>query len=129
MIMQGMELVDIIQKSPYLQYSDVRETIKELLKRKLINPSALIDAQMEMLEEEKYRLRCHYEDSVVSAIQLFGGTYKGQDYESARKRFFYNTSFSSQFPNLSAPNPLSDEDRRYWSDFFQSIYGFRPEEE
>lgn len=126
--MKGIDLIDIIKNDSYLQYSDVKEVIKKLLKENLINPSTLIDAQVEILEEEKYRLRCHFEDSVVSTIQLFSGNYKGKDYENAKKRLFYNTSFSKQFPNMSFSEPLSDDDKKYWSDFFNTIYGFRPEE-
>ena len=127
--MNGQELIDTISKNPTLLYCDIRETIKYLLKRRLINPSALIDAQVEQMTEEQYRTRCHFEDSVVSTIQLFGGNYKGEQYEDAKKRLFYNTSFSKQFPNMSTPEPLSDEDKKKWSDFFANIYGFRPEEE
>jgi len=127
--MKGIDLMNIIKNNSYLQYSDVKETIKKLLKENLINPSTLIDAQIEMLEEEKYRLRCHFEDSVVTTIQLFNGKFKGKDYENVKKRLFYNTSFSKKFPNMSSPEPLSDEDKKYWSDFFDTIYGFRPEEE
>ena len=127
--MNGQELIDIISKNPALLYCDIRETFKYLLKRQLINPSALIDAQVEQMADEQYKLRCHFEDAVVSTIQLFGGNYKGEQYEDAKKRLFYNTSFSKQFPNMSTPEPLSDEDKKYWSDFFENIYGFRPEEE
>ena len=127
--MNGQALIDIISKNPALLYCDIRETFKYLLKRQLINPSALIDAQVEQMADEQYKLRCHFEDAVVSTIQLFGGNYKGEQYEDAKKRLFYNTSFSKQFPNMSTPEPLSDEDKKYWSDFFESTYGFRPEEE
>ena len=127
--MNGQELIDTISKNPALLYCDIRETFKYLLKRQLINPSALIDAQVEQMAEEQYRTRCHFEDAVVSTIQLFGGNYKGEQYEDAKKRLFYNTSFSKQFPNMSTPEPLSDEDKKYWSDFFENIYGFRPEED
>lgn len=126
--MNGQELIDIISKNPNLLYGNIRETFKYLLKRQLINPSALIDAQVEQLNEDYYKMRCHFEDSVVSTIQLFGGNYKGEDYEKAKKRLFYNTSFSKQFPNMSVSEPLTDEDKKYWSDFFENIYGFRPEE-
>lgn len=120
----------MIQDNPHLRYGDVKETIKALLKRRLINPSALIDAQVEILENEKYKLRCHFEDSVVSTIQLFGGNFKGENHEKAKKRLFYNTSFSKQFPNMTTTyEPLTDEDKKEWSDFFDLIYGFRPEEE
>lgn len=127
--MIGEDLIKVIQDNDRLRYGDVKETIKELLKRRLINPSALIDAQVEILENEKYKLRCHFEDSVVSTIQLFGGNFKGENYEKAKKRLFYNTSFSQCFPNMSTSEPLTDEDRKEWSDFFDLIYGFRPEEE
>lgn len=128
--MIGEDLIKVIQDNDRLRYGDVKETIKTLLKRRLINPSALIDAQVEILEDEKYKLRCHFEDSVVSTIQLFGGNFKGENYEKAKKRLFYNTSFSKQFPNMTTTcEPLTDEDRKEWSDFFDLIYGFRPEEE
>lgn len=124
--MIGEDLIKVIKDNDRLRYGDVKETIKALLKARLINPSTLIDAQVEILEDEKYKLRCHFEDSVVSTIQLFGGMFKDKDYEKAKKRLFYNTSFSKQFPNMSMPEPLTDEDRKEWSDFFDLIYGFRP---
>lgn len=127
--MTGEDLIKVIQDNDRLRCGDVKETIKALLKARLINPSTLIDAQVEILENEKYKLRCHFEDSVVSTIQLFGGNFKGENYEKAKKRLFYNTSFSQCFPNMSTSEPLTDEDRKEWSDFFDLIYGFRPEEE
>lgn len=127
--MTGEDLIKVIKDNDRLRYGDIKETIKALLKARLINPSALIDAQVGILEDEKYKLRCHFEDSVVSTIQLFGGNFKGENYEKAKKRLFYNTSFSKSFPNMSSSEPLTDEDRKEWSDFFDLIYGFRPEEE
>ena len=127
--MNGQELIEIINKDAKLLYGDVKNTVKMLLSKQLINPSALIDAQVEQMAEEQYKTRCHFEDAVVSTIQLFGGNFKGLDYEKAKIRLFYNTSFSKQFPNMSTPEPLSEEDKKYWSDFFETIYGFRPEEE
>ena len=127
--MTGEDLIKVIQDNDRLRYGDVKETIKELLKARLINPSALIDAQVAILEEKTHRYRSHFEDAVVSTIQLFGGNYEGKEYEDAKKRLFYNTSFSECFPNMSAPEPLTDEDKKYWSDFFARIYGFRPEKE
>jgi len=128
--MTGEDLIKVIKDNDRLRYGDVKETIKALLKARLINPSTLIDAQMEILEDEKYRLRCHFEDSVVSTMQLFSENFKGKDYEKAKKRLAYNTSFSKQFPNMTTTHePLTDEDKKEWSDFFDLIYGFRPEEE
>lgn len=127
--MTGQDLIRIIEQNPNLKYGSVSETIKYLLDKELINPSALIDAQVAMLNDKQYKTRCHFEDAVVSTIQLFNGNYHGEDYEKAKKRLFYNTSFSKQFPNMSAPEQLTEEDKKYWSDFFDNIYGFRPEEE
>ena len=128
--MTGEDLIKVISADDRLRYGDVKETIKALLKARLINPSTLIDAQVAILEDEKYKLRCHFEDSVVSTIQLFGGNFKDKDYEKAKKRLAYNTSFSKQFPNMTTTHePLTDEDKKEWSDFFELIYGFRPEEE
>ena len=58
--MNGQELIDIISKNPNLLYGNIRETFKYLLKRQLIYPSALIDAQFEQMAEEQYKLRCHF---------------------------------------------------------------------
>ena len=128
--MTGEDLIKVIKDNDRLRYGDVKETIKALLKARLINPSTLIDAQVGILEDEKYKLRCHFEDSVVSTIQLFGGNFKGENYEKAKKRLFYNTSFSKQFPNMTITcGPLTDEDKKEWSNFFELIYGFRPETE
>ena len=126
--MTGQELIEIINKDARLLYGDVKDTIKMLLSKQLINPSALIDAQVEMLTDEQYKVRCHYEDACISSIQLFNGLWKGEMYEEAKNRFLYNTSFSKCFPNMNN-NDLTDEQKKYWSDFFQRTYGFRPDEE
>ena len=126
--MTGQELIEIINKKPELLYNDVKETIKYLLNCNLINPSKLIDAQVEQLTDEQYKVRCHYEDACVSSIQLFNGLWEGDMYEEAKNRFLYNTSFSKCFPNMNNNN-LSESEKKYWSDFFQRTYGFRPEEE
>ena len=125
--MKGQDLIRLIEQDDRLKYGDVTQTIKMLLQKRLINPSTLIDAQVAMLSQENYITRCHFEDSVVSAMQLFNGNFKDGDLDSAKKRFFYNTSFSKQFPNMTASS-LTDEDKQYWSRFFENIYGFRPEE-
>lgn len=126
--MTGQGLIEIINKKPELLYNDVKETIKYLLNRGLISPSKLIDAQVEMLTDEQYKVRCHYEDACISSIQLFNGLWEGEMYEEAKNRFLYNTSFSKVFPNMNNNN-LSESEKKYWSDFFDRTYGFRPEEE
>lgn len=128
--MTGEDLIKLISDDDRLRYGDVKETIKALLKARLINPSALIDAQVAILEDEKHKLKCHFEDSVVSTMQLFSGNFKGKDYKKAKKRLIYNTSFSKQFPNMTITcEPLTDKDKKEWSDLFELMYGFRPEEE
>lgn len=126
--MTGQDLINIINNNDLLKYADISKVIEFLLRKQLIKPSTLIDAQYDVMREEQYQTRCHFEDAVISTIQLFGGNYKGKDYENAKTRLFYNTSFSKQFPNMSSPQPLTDEDKKYWSDFFETTYGFRPEE-
>ena len=81
-----------------------------------------------MLTDEQYKVRCHYEDACISSIQLFNGLWEGELYEEAKNRFLYNTSFSKCFPNMNNNN-LTEEQKKYWSDFFQKTYKFRPEEE
>jgi hypothetical protein len=71
-------------------------------------------------------MESHFEDSCVSAAQLFELNLKGDDYENAKKRFLYNTSFSKRMPDMSI-NKLTDDERKHWSEFFESTYGFSPE--
>lgn len=123
--MNGKDLIRFIENNPELKYTDISCTIKELLRRNVINPSTLIDAQKELLEEEVHRYKCHFYDAAVSSIQLFNGHWKGEDYKKAKKRFFYNTSFCRQFPRDTSE--LTDEEKRQFSDMFESNYGFRPE--
>ena len=126
--MTGQDLIYFIEKNPELLFNDVSKVIRELLDRGLICPSTLIDAQVKKLTDEQYKVRCHYEDACISSIQLFNGQWTGKDYESAKGRFLYNTSFSKCFPNMNNNN-LSESEKKYWSDFFQRTYGFRPEED
>ena len=81
-----------------------------------------------MLVDEQYKANCHYEDACISSIQLFNGLWEGELYEEAKNRFLYNTSFSKCFPNMNNNN-LSESEKKYWSDFFNRTYGFRPEED
>lgn len=124
--MNGKDLISFIENNLELKNSDISYTIKELLRRNVINPSALIDAQKELLDEEVHRYKSHFIDAAVSSIQLFNGNWKGEDYEKAKKRFFYNTSFCRQFPRDTSS--LTNDEKRQFSDMFVLNYGFRPEE-
>lgn len=124
--MNGQDLIHFINRNEWLKFVPIKHTIMELLKRNIINPSEIIDAHTQVLNEKCDRYRSHYEDSCVSALQLFGGNYKGKDYESAKKRFLYNTSFSECFPALIG-NELTEEDREKWREFFKMTYNIDPE--
>lgn len=123
--MNGQALVDFINRNEWLKFVPIKHTIMELLKRNIINPSEIIDAHTQVLNEKCDRYRSHYEDSCISALQLFGGNYKGEDYESAKKRFLYNASFSECFPGLIG-NGLTTEERKKWREFFKTTYGIDP---
>ena len=122
----GQDLIDFINSNNWLKNLPVEYTFIELLKRNIIKPSEIIDAHTRVLNDKCDRYKCHYEDSCVSAIQLFNGNFKGSDYESAKKRFLYNTSFSECFPNLIGTE-LTPEERTEWREFFKTTYGFDPE--
>lgn len=123
----GQDLIDFINNNNWLKQLPIEQIFIELLKRNIIKPSEIIDAYTQVLNDKCHRYKSHYEDSCVSAIQLFNGNFKGKDYESAKKRFLYNTSFSECFPNMIGTK-LTSEDRTKWRKFFKTIYGFDPEE-
>lgn len=122
----GQDLINFINNNEWLKLSPMKYVFLELLKRGLINPSYIIDAYTQILEDRCDKYKCHYEDSCVSAMQLFNGNFKGEDYELAKKRFLYNTSFSKCFPNMIG-NELTEEEKDNWRKFFKTTYGFDPE--
>lgn len=124
--MNGQELINFIEKNPQFYFLHVGYLLMELLKIGAINPSDIIDAHTQQLRHECHKMESHFEDSCVSAAQLFELNLKGDDYENAKKRFLYNTSFSKRMPDMSI-NKLTDDERKHWSEFFESTYGFSPE--
>lgn len=123
----GQYLIDFINNNNWLKRLPIERTFIELLKRNIIKPSEIIDAHTRVLNDKCDRYKCHYEDSCVSAMQLFNGNFKGNDYEYAKKRFLYNTSFSECFPNIIGTE-LTPEERIEFREFFKNTYGFDPEE-
>ena len=123
----GQDLIDFINNNNWLKQLPVKWTFIELLRKNIIKPSEIIDAHTQILNDKCNKYKYHYDDSCISAIQLFNGNFKGKDYESAKKRFLYNTSFSECFPNMIGTE-LTSEDRTKWRKFFKTIYGFDPEE-
>ena len=123
----GQDLIDFINNNNQLKQLPVKWTFIELLRKNIIKPSEIIDAHTQILNDKCDRYKCHYEDSCVSAIQLFNGNFKGNDYEYAKKRFLYNTSFSKSLPNTIGTE-LTSEERIEFREFFKNTYGFDPEE-
>lgn len=123
----GQDLINFINSNNWLKNMPIKYTFMELLRLNIIKPSEIIDAHTQVLNDKCDRYKCHYEDSCVSAMQLFNGNFKGDNYESAKKRFLYNTSFSECFPNLIGTE-LTSEDREEWRNFFKITYGFDPED-
>lgn len=124
----GQDLINFINSNGGLKELPIEYTFVELLKQNIIKPSEIIDAYTRVLNDKCNRYRCHYEDSCVSALQLFvfNDNFKGNDYESAKKRFLYNTSFSESFPNMIGTE-LTAEERAEWRKNFKTTYGFDPE--
>ena len=126
----GQDLIDFINSNGGLKELPIEYTFIELLKQNIIKPSEIIDAHTQILNNKCNRYRIHYEDSCVSAMQLcdknFKGNFKGDDYESAKKRFLYNASFSECFPKMIGTE-LTPEERTKWRENFKLIYGFDPE--
>ena len=123
----GQDLIDFINNNNWLKRLPIEQTFIELLNRDIIKPSEIIDAHTRVLNDKCDRYKCHYEDSCVSAMQLFNGNFKCNDYEYAKKRFLYNTSFSECFPNMIGTE-LTSEERIEFREFFKNTYGFDPEE-
>ena len=122
----GQDLIDFINNNNWLKILPIEQTFIELLNRNIIKPSEIIDAHTRVLNDKCDRYKCHYEDSCVSAMQLFNGNFNGNDYEYAKKRFLYNTSFSKYFPNMIGTE-LTSEERIEFREFFKNTYGFDPE--
>lgn len=78
----GQDLIDFINSNNWLKNLPIEYTFMELLRRNIIKPSEIIDAYTQVLNDKCDRYKCHYEDSCVSAIQLFNGNFKGDDYEN-----------------------------------------------
>ena len=82
----GQDLMDFINSNNWLKHLPIKYIFMELLRQNIINPSEIIDAHTRVLNDKCDRYKCHYEDSCVSAMQLFNGNFKGNDYESAKKK-------------------------------------------
>lgn len=124
----GEELIRFIENYPQFKAVPIKYLFIELLKKDLIIPSDIIDAYSKVMQDKLTIARSHYEDACVSAIQMNSGNFnEEEDKKKIMNRFLYNASFSKSFPNISGAD-MTDEEKKKWSDFWLTIYGFRPEE-
>ena len=119
----GADLIKIIESNPYLLQADVKQTIALLLKKRLINPSTLIDAQVELLEQEREKYKCHFVESDTCNWLLMNGNKEQKEF--GKKRAMYNAQFNTSFPSKY---DLSEEELKERKEYFELIYGFNPEE-
>lgn len=66
--MKGEDLKKLLENNPYLLTVDIRYTIAYLLKKRLINPSVLIDEYANILNEETDKLT---EDELKERLEYF----------------------------------------------------------
>lgn len=119
----GADLIKIIESNQYLLQTDVKQTIAFLLKKRLINPSTLIDAQVEILEHERDKYKCHFVESDTCNWLLMNGNKEQKEF--GRKRAMYNAQFNTNFPSNY---DLSEEELKERKEYFELMYGFNPEE-
>lgn len=124
----GEELIRFIENYPQFKAIPIKYLFIELLKKDLIIPSDIIDAYSQVMQNKLTVARSHYEDACVTALQMNSGHFnEEEDKKEIMNRFLYNASFSKSFPNISGAD-MTDEEKKKWSDFWLTIYGFRPEE-
>lgn len=128
-IFTGENLIKFIENNYQFKVLPIDYLFVELLKRRLIQPSEIINAYSDVMQHKLTVAQSHYEDSCVTALQIKSGNYNEEENKKEMmNRFFYNTSFSKSFPQLSGAD-MNEEEKKKWSDFWQLTYGFRPEEE
>lgn len=124
--MDGKDLIKYIQDRPQLLSGDIRRTIMALLNDRLINPSALIDAQYAIKDEECTRYRLHWQEANVAANILMTGSEHQKMH--ARMRLMYNSLADTTIPYKNAyAGKLTDKEMQERRKFFELHYGFIPE--
>lgn len=125
----GENLIEFIKHNDKLKTLPIKYLFVELLERNLIQPSEIINAYSDLMNRKLMVVESHYHEACVTALQMESGNFnKEADKKDMLNRFLYNTSFSKNFPNLIGRN-MDETDKKKWSDFWLSTYGFRPEEE
>lgn len=125
--MKGEDLIRYIQQRPQLLCCDIRHTIMALLNDRLINPSALIDAQYAIKDEESRRYRLHWQEANVAANILMIGNKEQKEF--GRIRLMYNSLADTSIPYKKIyAEKISDKEMEERRDFFKLMYGFNGEE-
>ena len=128
-LVTAADLIPFINNHPQFKELPMKYLFIELLKRDLIQPSEIIDAYSKVMQDKLMVAETHYDDACISALQMEGNDWsKKENTKKIMDRFFYNTSFSKKFPNLTGRN-IDEKDRKELSDSWLAYYGFRPEDE
>jgi hypothetical protein len=122
--MKGEDLYRILEKDSFLLCNDIKYTIAYLLKRRLINPSTLIDTQVDILENEKDKYKCHFIEADTCNFLMREGDEEQKSWAEQRAR--YNGQFNPSFPHK---HNLTEEEVKERKEYFELMYGFNPEEE
>lgn len=125
--MKGEDLIRYIQQRPHLVYTDIKHTIMALLNDRLINPSALIDAQNAIKDEESKKYRLHWQEANIAANILMTGNKEQKEF--GRVRLMYNSLADTSIPYKKIyAEKISDKEMEERRDFFKLMYGFNGEE-
>lgn len=125
--MKGHDLIRYIQSRPQLPDADIKHTIMALLNDRLINPSALIDAQLALKDEECKKYRLHWQEGNIAANILMTGNKEQK--ESGKVRLMYNSLADTSIPYRKVyAEKLSDRVMEECRKFFLMMYGFNGEE-
>lgn len=124
--MTGEDLRKLLENNPYLLTVDIRYTIAYLLKRRLINPSVLIDEYTNILNEEKDKYKCHFVEADTCNYLMTNGNKEQKEF--AKKRAMYNSKFNTTYV-WTYKDKLTEEELKERREYFELMYGFNPEEE
>lgn len=124
--MKGEDLYRILEKDSFLLCNDIKYTIAYLLKRRLINPSTLIDTQVDILENEKDKYQCHFIEADTCNYLMMDGNKEQKEF--AKKRAMYNSKFNTTYV-WNYKDKLTEEELKERREYFKLMYGFNPEEE
>lgn len=121
--MKGEELIRYIQQQPLLLNEDIKYTFMALLNDRLINPSALIDAQYAIKDNECRKYRLHWQEANIAANILLTGNKEQK--ELGRTRLMYNSLADTTIPYKQVyADKLSDKEMEERRKFFIMMYGF-----